>query len=589
MLAEQAKACGGRVYYQQLPLLVQQVDQRVDALSLRLSQFSAVGKQRCVILFNSAALFRGTQAKLHFREEPATDPIFLLLCELRGGDQVRLLDDSWIIHLEQWRAAPLRDKCYRCFHLQPEKLQRISLAQCEPVAIDDDCAMTLPAELMEVEAPRPATLGVTRDALCQLVPTASGGSAPRYCQLLLDHSLRRKFQCDALSEYAAYCATAPHYSHAESLLGVLYGAVQHCGADPPRAHRLLEAVQALECDRLRADPPDPTQLALYAFVYRALPRAPVWLASYCLGRAGQYWCCEGSRYAVHAAWVCKLDLASPPVLRQGRLELSEQAFTQQFVPVFYAQLLGDLFNYLVRVCADPAQYADEVCALDQLHQSLHRATLECCMDARGRLDDFYRLLPLSGSLSAAYDWAVEYGCAGTQTTEAVLQRLSRCTGVRSLSFERAALPDIEALVDGDFLPPCLAAVLGRDVGHLKNDDRRDAPAYLGEMQYERDEVVAYLGRENAPRDITANYNSYVRRAQDKKAARASMYCDTIIGRARNADVKLVCPYQARPGSDDPKKSCRDQCAAACSPAYQGALLHPLDFVAERLNKFAQNK
>lgn len=596
MLAERAKACGGRLYYDDEPQLVQLVERRLDALSLRLSQFGG-DTQRHAILFHRTALFRDTQAKIHFHQEPAQGLVFLLLFEL-CDNQIQLLDDSWVIHPEQWRAAPLRNNCYRCFHLLPDKLQRLTLTQCEPVVEDMDIAV--PArkdEEMEVEPPRPIPLTVSRDSLCQLLPPMSGGSAARYTQLLLDHSLRRKFDVDVLSEYAAYCADMPAHSHGEAMLGVLYGAVQHCD-DPRQLHRLLDEVRALECARLRADPPDATQLSLYGFIYRVLPRAPVWLTAYCLGRPGIYWQCDGDKYNVHAAWVCQMDLSAMPTLHQGLLVLSEHEFAHHFVPTFYSQLLVDLFNYLVRLRLERVDYADELCALDRLHTALHRTTLDGYVwrggyDARARLDEFYRTLPLGGVLSAVYDWSVEYGCPGTLTVQQALQRLSRCTGVRSLTFERAALPDIEALVDGDFLPPCLAAVLGRDVGHLKNYDRLDATAYLAEMQYEREEVVAYLGRANDPRDIATNYQTYMRRAQDKKAARASPYCDTVISRSRNAESLLACPYQPRlsvsGSSDDPKKSCRDQCAAACSPTYQGALLHPLDFVAERLNKFAQNK
>jgi hypothetical protein len=607
MLAEQAKSNGGRLYYESQPALVPLVRERVEALAMRLSHQLVDCAHSEAILYHSQSLFRGTQAKIHFRQESGA-LIFLLLFELRGPhqDQLVLLDDSWIIHPEQWRAAPLRGLAYRCFHLEADKLHRVTLSSSPPPYEQhqsDDFATT-PAELMDVEPPQPTRavpLAVCGEALAQLVG-GDGGSAARYCQLLLDHSLRRKFgEQDPLAEYALFLANSPDYSHAQSLIGVLYGAVQHHAGQPFALHRLLEEVVALESALLRTAAPDADQMTVYGFIYGALPRAPVWLTAYRLpteSSAHCYWQHRDALYDVHAAWVCQMDLPALAVLRDGLLVLSERDFTQHFVPAFYGQLLTDLFNYMVRLRLEPAHFSDELQTLDRLHTMLHRATLDCYREqdassVRARIDDFYRTLPLAGSLSAAYDWSVEYGCASTQTVEQMVVRLGRGFGgggMRSLAFDRAALPDIEALVDGDYLPPCLAAVLARDAGHLKNFDRLDGTAYLAEMQYERDEVVAYLGRANDPRDIGVNYLTYQRRAQKKTATRYSPYCDSVIGRAPGQ--LLACPYRARTAGaspDDQKKDCRAQCASACSASYRGTLMHPLDFVSERLNSAAQNK
>ncbi len=229
--------------------------------------------------------------------------------------------------------------------------------------------------------------------------------------------------------------------------------------------------------------------------------------------------------------------------------------------------------------------------LEALHRTLHGGTLAYYHEGdETRLAEFYCALPLSGSLVAAYDWALEFGCASTATAQLLERRLASSSGRewRSLEFERATLPDIEALVGGDFMPPCMLALLAPQ--HLKEGDRRTATAYLAEMQYEHDEVVAYLGRANDAREISAKHKHFTKRAQHKKTARHSPYCDSVMTRA--GETLLVCPYpqrlsQARRPSGSAE--CRAECASHCAAGFRGTLLHPLDFVAERVMRASQNK
>ncbi len=313
MLERQA----GRLYYEARVDVVALVEARVQALARRLAEMGNCARYHTV-LYDTAALFRGTQAKVHFREEPTRPTIFMLLCETQG-ERVALLDDAYCIELAQWQAAPLRERCYRCLHLVPDRLLRLSFAP-EPAQ---------PPELMQVESPpEPVPLPLSDDPLEALL--AGAGCAARYCQLLLDRALLQRFRADpldALTEYQRFCVDTPAYSHAASLLGVLYGAVRYRGET---AHALLEAVLELEAAQLRAAPQDPAQLYLHRFVYETLPHAPIWLAHYQL-QTGCYWRRLGALYEVHALWLCKLDLGAP-VMRDGVMQLDEQAFTQHFLP-----------------------------------------------------------------------------------------------------------------------------------------------------------------------------------------------------------------------------------------------------------------